>query len=225
MSIESILNDLAKTGQLKDDATTSKNCQAAINLITKNSSYDKATKTETHQETVSHLVNLFVEVTRQRMSLDEFFSTTSDYFAKEAVNKALKSAYATNKAALEEAHATFFTDLPHVVGVSSSVNHHIRDFALTGSTNQETVGALQIGNGEDVKPRSVANFVFALDLASKGILSSDASGLDEEQQQAAGDGKRQIAFQCTTEQAQELASILRAAADAMQRVETRLEKK
>jgi hypothetical protein len=250
-ALESILSDLARVGGSsigQDQATCAKHCAAAVSLIAKGA-YDKQTKQETDPESVSLLVALFVDATRQRISDDEFASTCGDYLAKIKngkfnPTKILAQTFAENRVdVFGKLHSSFFVDLPHVVGVSSSVLHHVRDFALTGSTNEmikmkkrqqhEDGGGAAAGGADDAvtevigviqpdvdeKPRSVANFVFSLDLASRGILN--LNNQDEAQQEQSSSNNKSIAFQCTAEQAMELANSLRAAANALQRVENR----
>ena len=249
MSLESILTDLTRAGQLtKDESAASKNCQAALNLLLTKQGYDKQTKSETDPETVSLLVTLFVEATRQGVSNDDFSSVCSDYLTKSspAVVKKVTSSFLENRDTLSTLHSTFFVDLPHIVGISSSIQHHVRDFALTGSTNNNkkknvnseeasaendgddslpaAVGVVQ--PGVDEKPRSVANFVFSLDLASRGIINGDAeSGSGNSSKSSSTNSNammmKKLLFQCTAEQAQEFASSLRSAANALQRVEDR----
>lgn len=83
-----------------------------------------------------------------------------------------------------------------------------------GNQQDEVIGVIR--PDVDEKPRSVANFVFSLDLASRGILNVVNSSEGENNTH-----HQQIAFQCTAEQAMELANSLRAAANALQRVENR----
>lgn len=256
MSIESILTDLTRAGQLtKDESVASKNCQAALNLLLSKQVQDKQQhhqqqtaqqqpKGETDPETVFLLVALFVEATRQRISNEDFTSTCTDYLTKSsaAVVKKVVSSFIENREILTTLHSTFFVDLPHIVGISSSIQHHVRDFALTGSTNNNNnnknkkatttanadegddenkivVGVLQ--PGVDEKPRSVANFVFSLDLATRGIINNNNANANSKSGDTSSNNKNKILFQCTAEQALEFASSLRAAANALQRVEDR----
>jgi hypothetical protein len=199
--MESILSDLAKSGALKSEQAAASLGASALALL----SGSKVSISDADSGPVSLLVSLFVEAARQRATPDDFASTCSDYLP-DAAAQSLKAQWSAGAAAkLSRLHSSFFIDLPHVVGVSSTVQHHVRDFAVKPD--------LSIG---EERPRSVANFVFALDLAARGVAA--ASG-DE----AADGDVSQVVFQCTAEQAAELAATLRAAAGAMQRTEARLQ--
>jgi hypothetical protein len=209
MSTESLLAEIARRGVIADAAAATAYGQAAARLLTLGASAAStataASAGATDADTVALVASLYTEVTRQRQAPDDVAAAAADYLPDAAVARALAAELAPVAAALARTHASFFADLSHVVAVSSTVQHHVRDLSVRGAAAAERA------------PRSVANFVFALDVAPRGVLLASSGAAAE----AEAPGAARVAFQCTGEQAQELAATLRAAAAALARAEAR----
>jgi len=202
--MEGILAEIATSDAFHSAESAATHCEQAEKLLQRSGPVTAA-----DSKAVSAVVALFVEAVRSRVSVDEFVATVADYFPDAMVRAPFERAFRVIAPAQSELHETMVPADVVCVGVSSRVLHHIRDFAVR---YDPTAPAAE-------RPRSVANIAVALDVEAREVI---AGAVDPGSVGVAPASPGTVAFQCTSEQAIELAHMLRNAAAALGRAQQRV---